>query len=629
MQAASAKSGGMRVEWWSISRRWRTLPWILSAALLGGVLGVPLDARAELDGCEGLGEAVTEHTCFHARYGPFEDVTATVGTTPTAGTPNVDAVHTYYRVGLAAGEPGVVTHRPQRSGAWAVYLQYAIPLSFSDPSAGPLTSLLREDVPGCPFLDDVRVFELEADVRYSLILGPSTASEVALVLEKVDDFLAFHGWDGDGDGYGDPEDTLVTACASPEGRVPDDRDCDDTDPTIHPGAPELCDGVDRNCNGIVDDVGAPCRAGQGVCVVWGTASCVQVGAAPVCDAEPLDAAGPEECNGLDDDCDGIVDNGGDALCDDPVRPACVSSGTAFHCGCERDADCGGPDSARLCFLRADDQRCIDGCVDLPGRNGCPDGFECTSRDPARPGTCVPEHFSDAGPVADAGADAGVGGPDGDGDGCGCTAVGGRPGTAPAGGLLLGLIVLVLGWRRRRRALSMAPLLMLSVLSGCHEAHHAWAPRPDGGADGSAACVHVMADAPVDHMCIHMRLGPFRSVVAAADGAVPPDVSSSHITWMVLLGFGHRVTYRPSRAGDHVFLTAPGMDVSVLSEAGPVQVRPVVRPDCDVVEHAVTATLQEGERYELHLEAPGVSEPDLFIEHMDAFVEDAWHVACPS
>jgi Putative metal-binding motif len=42
--------------------------------------------------------------------------------------------------------------------------------------------------------------------------------------------------DSDGDGY-----------PSCEG------DCNDLDPTIHPGAPETCDGIDNDCNGIVDD----------------------------------------------------------------------------------------------------------------------------------------------------------------------------------------------------------------------------------------------------------------------------------------------------------------------------------------------------------------------------------------
>jgi hypothetical protein len=35
-------------------------------------------------------------------------------------------------------------------------------------------------------------------------------------------------------------------------------DCNDKDPSIHPGAPELCDGKDNNCNGVIDEGCVPC-----------------------------------------------------------------------------------------------------------------------------------------------------------------------------------------------------------------------------------------------------------------------------------------------------------------------------------------------------------------------------------
>jgi hypothetical protein len=59
--------------------------------------------------------------------------------------------------------------------------------------------------------------------------------------------------DADGDGFGDPE-VSVEACVEPEGYTRSATDCDDTDPAVFPGAPELCNGRDDDCDGAVDEL---------------------------------------------------------------------------------------------------------------------------------------------------------------------------------------------------------------------------------------------------------------------------------------------------------------------------------------------------------------------------------------
>lgn len=126
--------------------------------------------------------------------------------------------------------------------------------------------------------------------------------------------------DADGDGHGDPARSSVAA-APPARHVSSREDCDDSDPAVHPGAAELCDGGDQDCDGASD---------EGTLVTWfldadGDGHGASERYALACDppapgwvalAGDCDDNQPgrspslvEVCNELDDDCDGRVDDG--------------------------------------------------------------------------------------------------------------------------------------------------------------------------------------------------------------------------------------------------------------------------------------------------------------------------------
>ena len=109
-------------------------------------------------------------------------------------------------------------------------------------------------------------------------------------------------WDQDGDGYS-----------------VDDGDCDDGDPSVHPGAEELCDEVDHDCDGepLADADGD----GSDVC-----ADCD--------DGDPTVFPGQDEVpyDGIDQDCDGqdLIDLDGDQYAGGPAGDDCDDGDAAVH-----------------------------------------------------------------------------------------------------------------------------------------------------------------------------------------------------------------------------------------------------------------------------------------------------------
>ena len=167
--------------------------------------------------------------------------------------------------------------------------------------------------------------------------------------------------DRDGDGYG-PTQPGMPACSAPMGWVAVDGDCDDADPLRNPGTAEACNGSDDDCDGEIDeDFEAPQAtwypdadadgwgAEDGALLACGASSgFVELpGDCDDVDAD-INPASREPRNGVDDDCDGVVDEGFRGLCRDGVK------GGAFE-ACDRndDAACPGACSAHCACPSAD------------------------------------------------------------------------------------------------------------------------------------------------------------------------------------------------------------------------------------------------------------------------------------
>ncbi|MEZ4317862.1 MAG: putative metal-binding motif-containing protein [Myxococcota bacterium] len=168
-------------------------------------------------------------------------------------------------------------------------------------------------------------------------------------------------------------------------------DCDDTDPTTSDVAVETdCDGVDNDCNGVVDNgilqegwVDAD-GDGFGGALITGCSGLVLVSVGGDCnDADPTVSPGAAEvlCNGVDDDCDSATldapdaDGDGDPVCTDCDDTEPLVSSLADEVCDGLDNDCNGfPDSGPSLVLFADEDGDGFGDVRAPA-NSCSSGVE--------------------------------------------------------------------------------------------------------------------------------------------------------------------------------------------------------------------------------------------------------------
>lgn len=165
--------------------------------------------------------------------------------------------------------------------------------------------------------------------------------------------------DADDDGYG-VESGVMNACAPIAGRVTRAGDCNDANPLIHPRAREACDGIDDDCNGVVDDFATL------VCADGSTlASCVSGGCAI------------EECEQNKGNCNALASDG----CERDLTSDLANCGA-----CGRSCTSTGAHRLALCDLGHCSSGCEAGFGDCNGVTT--DGCEVDVRnDSANCGAC--------------------------------------------------------------------------------------------------------------------------------------------------------------------------------------------------------------------------------------------------
>jgi len=192
---------------------------------------------------------------------------------------------------------------------------------------------------GCAFLPEVSLDE-RLDLDGDGVPRPTDCDDTDPLVTALTFFA-----DADGDGYG--SDVEVQGCSPAEGYATVSGDCSDERAEAYPGAPEICNRLDDDCDGEADeDIEIPIWSLDGDHDGYGNlfesvAGCERPSDDYTDNSEDCDdndarvnPDGEEICNGVDDDCDGLTDDA------DPDAPL-----TTWY----RDADIDGFGDPELPF----------------------------------------------------------------------------------------------------------------------------------------------------------------------------------------------------------------------------------------------------------------------------------------
>jgi putative metal-binding protein len=269
--------------------------------------------------------------------------------------------------------------------------------------------------------------------------------------------------DLDRDGYGSKSLGARLGCAeaaAPSGYALLEGDCDENSEKVHPGATELCNLKDDDCDGQIDEDAPalmmwPDADGDGFYAARAGNAKLGCGDVPGyaasggdCDDEDpaVNPGASESCNNRDDDCDGEID--------ELVRPRCgVGWCARYSLSCDAadcrpglpaaekcnhfDDDCDGEDDNAACprGMSCQENQCVSGAGGVAS-GPAPGSF------PAMAGAAAVASSSNSGRAAQRAS--------------GCS-VSSAPGTTAEGGATIALAVCFGCWRFRRRGRSLLPI----------------------------------------------------------------------------------------------------------------------------------------------------------------------------